>query len=264
MIPFAMVGAAGRMGRTIISLSGGEGFRLSGALEHTASVHIGLDAGTVAQSDSLGVAITDRPEIALSGAGVAIDFSSPDTTMQIVRRCRAAGIPLLIGTTGLSGEQKSEVAAASVDIPVMISPNMSVGVNLLFRLAAEVARILGDGYDIEIVEAHHRHKKDAPSGTALRIKDGILETLNRSEGEVVYGRSGVTGERRSREIGIHAVRGGDTVGDHTVLFMAEGERIELTHRASSRNTFARGALRAAAFLYKSKPGLYSMDHVLGS
>ena len=262
MIPFAMIGAAGRMGRSIISLSESENMRLIGAIEHSASVHINSDAGELAGLGKIGVPVETDPEKAIQGAKVVIDFSSPKTTLAIAEICRKEGAGLVVGTTGLSDEEKIKILSISEKVPVLISPNMSQGVNVLFHLASGVSKMLGSVSDIEITEAHHKHKKDAPSGTALRIKDVILEALKRSEEDVVFGRYGITGERDPREIGVHALRGGDTVGDHTITFFMDGERLELTHRATSRNTFARGALRAAHFLSDQPPGIYHMKDVL--
>ncbi|MDH5654786.1 MAG: 4-hydroxy-tetrahydrodipicolinate reductase [Spirochaetia bacterium] len=262
MIPFAMIGAAGRMGRSIIALSESENLRLTGAMEHTASVHINSDAGELAGLGKTGILLKSDPETVIDGSKVVIDFSNPETTVTVSEICREKGAGLVVGTTGFSDEQKEKILSIADKVPVLISPNMSQGVNVLFYLASAVSKMVGSVSDIEITEAHHRHKKDAPSGTALRIKDVILDSLKRSEEDVVYGRYGITGERDHNEIGVHAVRGGDTVGDHTVSFFMDGERIELTHRATSRNTFARGALRAAFFLADQPPGIYQMKDVL--
>jgi len=258
MSRFAMVGAAGRMGQAIITLAGSSGLTLTGALESDRSSLLGEKASS--QTD---VRITSDLDEALRDADVVIDFSNPQTTMEVLEFCVRHRKGLLIGTTGFSEEQKRIIHKSGEAIAVMLSPNMSVGVNLLFHLAAEVASILNEGYDVEIVEAHHNQKVDAPSGTAVRLKEVILDALNRDESNVVYGRNGIVGKRKPEEIGVHSIRGGDTVGDHTVFFMADGERIELTHRASSRNTFARGALRAAAFLAAAPAGFYSMNDLLG-
>ncbi len=258
----AMLGASGRMGRAIISLMKEGGLVLSGALDHSTSPFLGMDAGSVAGTDPLGVAITDSLERSLEGARVAIDFSGPAASLQAARECAARGVALVVGTTGFSPQEKAELLSFGAKIPLLVAPNMSVGVNLLFHLTSIAARALQQGYDVEVVEAHHRHKKDAPSGTAVRIKEVLLESLGRSEEQVIYGRQGITGERPPEQIGVHTVRGGDTVGEHTVLFMGEGERIELTHRASSRDTFARGAVRAALHLVEADPGVYSMNDVL--
>lgn len=269
MSAFAMVGAGGRMGRTIIRLSRdftdrrGEPLTLSGALERADSPLAGQDAGTLAGGPALGVLVSGDAEHALRGARVAIDFSAPESTLAVAKVCRRLGVGLVVGSTGLSPAEKRELEAAAADIPLLIAPNMSLGVNVLFHLTAIAAEALASGYDVEVTEAHHHHKKDAPSGTAVRLKEILLETLGRSEQDVSYGRSGMPGARPPREIGVHALRGGDVVGDHTVFFFGEGERIELTHRATSRETFARGALNAGAFIASAAPGLYSMRDVLG-
>lgn len=264
MIPCAMSGASGRMGRAIISLmAGGEGpLTLSGALDHPQSIALDRDAGEVCGTGNLGIPIVASPEKALTGAQVAIDFSSVEGSLQVARLCAEKGIALVVGTTGFREDQKEELTRIAERIPLLISPNMSFGVNLLFHLVQVAAASLGDGYDLEVVEVHHRHKKDAPSGTAVRLKEILLDAMGRSEEDVIYGRNGITGERAPREIAVHALRGGDVVGDHTVHFMADGERLELTHRASSRSTFARGAIMAAAYLADKRPGLYSMKDVL--
>ena len=265
-LPFTMVGAAGRMGRTIIDLSwsygaaDGRSLRLVGALENSESPVVGTDI--LREGASTGIRITDQASSALEGAAVVIDFSKPENTLAISRVCREKKTAMVVGTTGFSESQRKQLEEAAADIPILISPNMSVGVNLLFFLTGLAARRLAEGYALEIVDIHHRHKKDAPSGTALRLKEVLLEGANRTEDDVVYGRHGLTGERPPREIGVHTLRGGDVVGDHTVLFLGEGERIELTHRATSRNTFASGALRAALFVVAQKPGLYTMSDVL--
>lgn len=266
MIPFAMIGAGGRMGRTIIALASsdfGSDVRLSGALERRGSPALDKDAGEWSGVDRLGVTITDKAPDALRGARVAIDFSHPESTMAASALCASEGIALAVGTTGLSNEQKKTLEACATKIPLLISPNMSFGVNTLFALVQEAARRLKSGYDVEVTETHHRMKKDAPSGTAARLKEILIQEYNRSEKDIVYGRQGMPGERTSTEIGVHALRGGDVVGDHTVYFFTNGERIELTHRASSRNAFASGAIRAAIFLAGAKPGLYTMKDVLG-
>ncbi|MBI3395994.1 MAG: 4-hydroxy-tetrahydrodipicolinate reductase [Spirochaetia bacterium] len=261
MIPFAMIGAAGRMGRTIIALTMSDfasELRLSGALEYPESPHVGKDAGELAGVGASGVTVTGKMAEALTGAKVAIDFSRAESVLANARACAEAGVGLVVGTTGLTESERTELTTLSKKIPMMVSPNMSVGVNALFALVAEAARRLS-GYDVEIVEIHHHHKKDAPSGTAVRLKEIVRDTLGRQESDVIYGREGLVGERPRLEIGVHAVRGGDVVGDHTVYFMTNGERVELTHRASSRNAFAGGAVRAALFLAGKNPGLWSSD-----
>ncbi len=211
-----------------------------------------------------GVHITERVADALPGADVLIDFTRPEGTLMHLELCRRLGVKAVIGTTGFSDEQKARVMGAARDVSIVFAPNMSVGVTLVLKLLETAARVLEEGYDIEIIEAHHRHKVDAPSGTALRMGEVIAETVGRSlEQCAVYGRKGVTGERKASTIGFATVRGGDIVGDHTALFAGVGERVEITHRASSRATFALGALRAARFLAGRERGLYDMRDVLG-
>jgi 4-hydroxy-tetrahydrodipicolinate reductase len=210
-----------------------------------------------------GVKITADMETALKGADVLIDFTRPEGTLRHLEVCRKLGVNMVVGTTGFNAQQKAQLGAGAQDIGIMFAPNMSVGVNLLFKLLETASRVLDKGYDIEIIEAHHRHKIDAPSGTALGLGEVIARTLGRDLSKVaVYGREGVTGERDPSTIGFATVRGGDIVGDHTVLFAGIGERIEITHKASSRATFAIGALRAARFLQANKVGLYDMQDVL--
>lgn len=256
------------MGRAIVSLSGdsechlASELRLSGALEGENCPLLGQDAGAVAGGKNLGIPLTNDADQALQGARVVIDFSSPGMTPRLVKLCAERGIAAVIGTTGLDDRQREEILSYRDRIPVLLAPNTSVGINLLFDLVARAARSLGPAYDIEIIETHHKHKKDAPSGTAVRFKEVLLKTLNQSESDVVYGREGREALRRPGEIGVHTVRGGDITGDHSILFMTDGERIELNHRATSRNTFALGALRAAVFLAGVGPGEYSMPDVL--
>lgn len=259
----AVNGACGRMGSMIIRLvAHDKELRLGAALEQAGHPRLGDDIGVLAGlGEPLGVFLSDDLD---SEVDVMIDFSLPAGTMTRLEACVERTIPMVIGTTGLDDYQVGKVHAASKVIPVVFAPNMSIGVNLLLRVVGEVARALGDGYDVEIVEMHHRFKKDAPSGTALKLAEAVAEATGRSlKKDAVYGRQGKVGERTSGEIGIHAVRGGDVVGEHTVTFAALGERIELTHKAGSRETFVRGAVRAARFLLTSKPGLYSMLDVLG-
>lgn len=266
MIHCVMSGAAGRMGRAIIRMMVegpmSDRIRLSGALEHDKSEYLGRDAGETASTTRLDVPIVSDAAVALKDAHVVIDFSGPDNTLNLAEECAESGVALVVGTTGLTEEQKEKLFSYSSKIPMLLAPNMSVGVNLLFYLTEVAARLLGDAYDVEIVEAHHKHKKDAPSGTAQRLKEILLESLERDESSVVYGRHGLIGPRPEKEIGVHTVRGGDVVGDHTVYFFTEGERVELTHRASSRDTFASGAIPAAVHLAGAAPGIYSMRDIL--
>lgn len=264
MNSLVVCGAAGRMGRRIIACAVAEKkWKLVGAIDVEGSSFIGQDAGELSGETNLGVPIAYDLESVLYDAEVIIDFSQPEATLKTLEMAAKHKKSVVIGTTGFTGEQKKTIEKISKEIPVLLAPNMSVGVNMLFEIAAEVAGKLGPEYDVEIVEAHHRFKKDAPSGTAERLADVIAEArgLDRKKG-VIYGRHGDTAERESDEIAVHALRAGDIVGDHTVTFCTMGERIELTHRAHSRDTFAKGALRAAAFLVKQKPGCYSMQEVL--
>ncbi len=259
-----IAGSAGRMGRALLEgVFQTPDMRLHAALERADSDLIGRDAGELLGSPC-GVRIGDDVGAALRGANVLIDFTRPEGTMRHLELCTAAGVKMVIGTTGLGAEQRARIAEASTNLAIMLAPNMSVGVTLLLNLLQTAAKVLNQGYDIEIVEAHHRHKVDAPSGTALRMGEVIAEALGRNLSEVaVYGREGQTGERKDTTIGFATVRGGDIVGDHTALFAGTGERIEITHKASSRATFALGALRAARFLADKERGLYDMRDVLG-
>lgn len=257
MIRIVVTGIAGRMGTEIAQAAGQSARLVAGTVRK--------GGPAIAFSEKLGLPVFDCLEHALArGADAVIDFTSPESTLEHARICAAHGTALVVGTTGLSPDQKAELATAAEKIPLVFAPNMSVGVNLLLRLAAEAARVLGDAYDVEIVEAHHRHKKDAPSGTALRIAEVVADALGRNLDQVAnYGRHGNVGPRPSKEIGIQTVRGGDVVGDHTLFFLGEGERIELTHKASSRGAFAKGAVRAAIWAAAQQPGLYDMQDVLG-
>ena len=235
---------------------------LHGALERSGSVFIGRPASVLGGSGD--VLVTDDMVTALTGADALIDFTRPEGTLAHLALCRTLGVNIIIGTTGFDVEQKQAISAAGQDIGVVFAPNMSVGVNLSFKLLEIAAHVLNEGYDIEVVEAHHRHKVDAPSGTALRMGEVVAAALGRNLSEcAVYGREGVTGERDPSTIGFATVRGGDIVGDHTVMFAGIGERVEITHKASSRMTFAQGALRAARFLAVSPAGDYDMQDVLG-
>lgn len=258
----AISGAAGAMGQRVVALVAATAdMELVAAIERADHPDLGKDAGLLAHVAELGVPLTSD----LTGEpDVLIDFSAPTATLARARDCARRGVPLVIGTTGLPAEARAEIEKQiAARIPVLVAANMSLGVNLLVRLAEIAARAL-PGYDVEIVEVHHRRKKDAPSGTARELADRLLKALDRGEEALIYGREGITGARTSDEIAIHAVRGGDVVGDHTVIFAGEGERVELTHRATSREVFAQGALRAARFVAGQKPGLYSMQDVLGA
>ena len=252
------------MGRALLeAVAADAGCVLAAAIDRPGSSLLGQDAGA-AWGGASGVRVSDQLAQALQGAQVLIDFTRPEATFGYLDACVAAGVPLVIGTTGFDEAGKARIAAAAQRIPVVFAPNMSVGVNLLMKLAELAARVLEDGYDIEIIEAHHRHKVDAPSGTALGLGQAVARAIDRDLSAcAVYGREGVTGERDSKTIGFATVRGGDIVGDHTLLFAGIGERVELTHKASSRATFAQGALRAAKWLQGRAPGLYDMRDVLG-
>ena len=259
-----VAGASGRMGQMLVEavLASGD-CALSGALDLASSPAVGLDAGAFA-GRTTGTLITADLAKGLANSQALIDFTRPEGTMAHLRACVAAKVNLVIGTTGFSEAQKSEIAEASKSIAIMMAPNMSVGVNVTFKLLEMAAKALSTGYDIEIIEAHHRHKVDAPSGTALKMGEVIAETLGRDLKQcAVYGREGVTGERDPSTIGFATVRGGDIVGDHTVLFAGTGERIEITHKSSSRATYAQGSLRAVRYLAGKTSGLYDMFDVLG-
>ena len=263
-IKVAIAGCGGRMGKALLEgvLQSGD-MALHAALEHSSSAQLGKDAGELA-GGACGVKIMADVAAALQGADVLIDFTRPEGTLHHLEVCQRLGVKMVIGTTGFNAQQKAQLGAAAQHIGIVFAPNMSVGVNLTFKLLEMASRVLSHGYDIEIIEAHHRHKVDAPSGTALGMGEVIAKTLGRDLSQcAVYGREGVTGERDPSTIGFATVRGGDIVGDHTVLFAGTGERVEITHKASSRATFALGALRAARFLQDNPPGMYNMQDVLG-
>jgi len=259
-------GAMGRMGRAVLSVlrERPHGLALAGAVESPGHPLLGHDAFEAAGVGKAGVPVTDDLGAALAAADVAIDFTSAESSVRNVDAAASAGKAVVVGSTGLSPEQSARIRAAAGKVAVVLSPNMSVGVNLMFRVAADVARVLGEEYDVEIVETHHRFKKDAPSGTAVKLADCVAGALGRKMGDVgVYGRQGMVGERTRKEIGVFAVRAGDVVGEHTLVFGGVGERFEITHRAHSRDTFARGAVRAAAWTLGKPAGLYDMAAVLG-
>jgi len=265
MLNVALLGATGRMGRTLVPLIASDpDLRLSGALAAAGDAAIGHDAGVLAGTAPLAVAITDDPDRALDGASVAIDFTLPAPSLQHARRCRARSLPLVIGTTGHDEAARAELGRLAESIPIVLAPNMSLGVNLLFKLAELAARALDARYDVEIVEAHHRNKVDAPSGTALGLGRAVAQGRGTSlESAAVYARHGATGPRPDGAIGFSVVRGGEIVGDHRVIFAGPGEQIELAHHAQDRSGFARGALVAARWVTGRPPGLYSMLDVLG-
>jgi 4-hydroxy-tetrahydrodipicolinate reductase len=260
----AVAGASGRMGRMLVeAVLAADDLALSGALDQAGSAAIGHDAAAFL-GRHCGVTVTTDLEQGLAGSDVLIDFTRPAGTMAHLAACRACGVGAVIGTTGFSDDEKRRIAEIAQQVPIVMAPNMSVGVNLVLRLLEVAARSLSQGYDIEIVEAHHRHKVDAPSGTALAMGETVARALGRSLADcAVYGREGVTGERDPSTIGFATIRGGDIVGDHTVLFAGIGERIEITHKSSSRATYAQGSLRAARFLRGRLSGLFDMHDVLG-
>jgi 4-hydroxy-tetrahydrodipicolinate reductase len=264
----AVAGATGRMGRLLVeAVSADPAFELVGALVREGAASLGQDAGASA-GRTTGVTLTDDLEAALSSADCLIDFTRPDVALRHLEACRSAGVKLVLGTTGFDADDKRKIAHAAERIGIVFAPNMSVGVNAAFKLIEQAARILAadasGGFDIEIIEAHHRAKIDAPSGTALRMGEIAAKAVGRKLGEVaIFGREGVTGPRQTPTIGFATVRGGDIVGDHTVMFAGLGERLEITHRASSRMTYAVGSLKAARFLASRPPGLYDMQDVLG-
>ena len=263
-IRFALAGSGGRMGRSLIeAVLAAPDAELAAALEHPGSPFIGKDAGELMGSPC-GISISADIDAALSRADCLIDFTRPEGTLQHIAACRKLGVHLVIGTTGFSAEQKRAIEEAARDIPIVFAPNMAVGVNAVFKLLDVAARILDQGYDVEVIEAHHRHKVDAPSGTALRMGEVVAAALGRNLSEcAIYGREGHTGERPAAQIGFSTIRGGDIVGDHTVLFAGTGERIEITHKSASRMPYALGALRAARFMRDKKCGLFDMQDVLG-
>ncbi|HEX3139454.1 MAG TPA: 4-hydroxy-tetrahydrodipicolinate reductase [Rhizobacter sp.] len=263
-IRVAVAGASGRMGHMLIeAVTTSDDCVLAGALDLPGSPALGQDAAAFLGRTS-GVHISADLHSGLANAQVLIDFTRPEGTLKHLAVCRELGIKAVIGTTGFSAEQKAEIAAQAQQLAIVMSPNMSVGVNVMMRLLDVAARALNQGYDIEVIEAHHRHKVDAPSGTALALGEVVAAALGRDLKEcAVYGREGVTGERDPSTIGFATVRGGDIIGDHTVLFAGTGERVEITHKASSRAGYAQGSLRAARFLADRATGLYNMNDVLG-
>lgn len=266
MTRIAITGAAGRMGRVLIeAVRAAEGAELGAAVVLPDDPMVGVDAGAIA---GLGVVLNVPAATALADVvdqfDVLIDFTAPTATMANIELCRQHGKQIVIGTTGLTDEQKAAMKVAAADMGIVFAPNYSVGVNLCLNLLRMAASVMGNDSDIEVVEMHHRHKVDAPSGTALRMGEVVAETLGWDLKEVaVYGREGYTGARPQKQIGFETIRGGDVVGDHTVMFATEGERVEITHKAQSRMTFAKGAVRAALWVSKQPAGLYDMQDVLG-
>jgi 4-hydroxy-tetrahydrodipicolinate reductase len=260
----AVAGASGRMGRMLVeAVQQSPDCELAGALDRAESPAVGQDAAAFLGQSS-GVNITSDLRAGLANAQVLIDFTRPEGTLAHIALCRELGVKAVVGTTGLSDAQKAQIAAAAQDVAIVLSPNMSVGVNVMLKLLQTAAKALSHGYDIEIIEAHHRHKVDAPSGTALAMGETVAAALGRDlKSCAVYGREGITGERDPSTIGFATIRGGDIVGDHTVLFAGIGERIEITHKSSSRAGYAQGSLRAARFLADKPKGLFGMPEVLG-
>ena len=252
------------MGQRLANLSLDSGdLRLAGATERPGHQWVGQDVGSVIGRSPLGVKVVDDPSAAVGEGRVLIDFTAPESTLRNAAACAANNTAMVVGTTGMSEEQLAEFRQTAQAVPCVFAPNFSTAMNVLFKLVEEAARILGDDYDVEIVEAHHRHKVDAPSGSALGLAQRAAAGLERNLNEVaVYGRQGEVGARTTKEIGIHAVRGGDLAGDHKVLYASDGEYIELRHHATSRDAFALGALRAARFAATAQPGLYDMGDVL--
>ena len=263
----AVCGAAGRMGKTILEVcKETEGVEVTAAIEYPGSSMLGIDAGEQAGIGKLDVLITDDVSAVVDKFDVLIDFTLASSVLETLNKCRAGGKKMVIGTTGLSDEQKQEIQTAAGDIGIVFAyaPNMSIGVNLCFKLLELASRIVGADADIEIIEAHHREKKDAPSGTSLRMGEVIAHTLGRDlKACAIYGREGITGVRDKQTIGFETIRAGDIVGEHTVMFATAGERVEISHKATSRKTFASGAVRAARWLAGKDKGLYDMQDVLG-
>jgi len=259
-----ITGVSGRMGVALLEgVFADEALTLHAAIDRSGSALIGQDAGAQFGLVS-GVKVTSDLTAALHGADVLVDFTRPEAAMQYLAACQLAGVQMVIGTTGFTELEKAMIEAASQQNAIVFAPNMSVGVTLLINLVEQAAKVLNEGYDIEVVEMHHRHKVDAPSGTALRLGEAAAQGLGQDLKDcAVYAREGVTGEREAGKIGFATLRGGDVVGDHTVIYAGTGERIEITHKASSRATFALGALRAAKFLSDKKSGLFDMRDVLG-
>ncbi|MCB1691523.1 MAG: 4-hydroxy-tetrahydrodipicolinate reductase [Pseudomonadales bacterium] len=265
MTNVAITGAAGRMGQTLVAaIAEHPDIRLTAAIEREGNDALGTDVGVIAGTGRNGVIITDDLAAAVSSFDVLIDFTAATATPRHIEICREHRKKMVIGTTGMSQEQVAALREAGRDIAIVYASNYSVGVNATFKLVEMAAQILGDGYDVEIIEAHHRHKIDAPSGTALSLGEAVCKALGRNLPDVAtHGREGITGERDRASIGFHALRGGEIVGEHTVIFASAGERLEITHRAQSRMNFATGAVRAAAFVAGQETGVFDMQDVLG-
>ena len=265
MTRIAIVGASGRMGLCLIEAAvASHHGNVTAVISRPESSAVGKDAGELAGIGTIGLKVVNNLTVVLDQFDVLIDFTRPDSSIAYIEQCQQAGKRIVIGTTGYNEEQKALIVKAAEDVAIVLAPNFSVGVNLSLKLLERTAKVMGDYTDIEVIEAHHRHKIDAPSGTALRMGEVIAKTLGRDLKDcAVYSREGVTGERDRKTIGFSTIRAGDIVGEHTVLFADEGERVEITHKASSRMTFANGAVRAAAWLAAKERGLYDMQDVLG-
>ena len=265
MVRTIITGAAGRMGKRLVALTQEtDGMTLTGAIELKEHPLLGKDAGEIAQIGKTGILLTDNLQTSLAHSDVVIDFTGPASCLANLEQVVNSSKAMVIGTTGFSVQELTRLKTLASTVPCVFSPNMSVGINVLVNTIGKIAQSLGEAYNIEVIEAHHNKKKDAPSGTALKLAEALAEGMEWDLQEVgVYARHGITGERNIREIGMQTIRAGDIVGDHTILFGGPGERIEITHRAHTRDTFARGALRAAEWVVQQPPGLYSMSHVLG-
>lgn len=264
MTRIAVVGATGRMGLNLITSVTQSKAELTVAVSALDKANFGKDAGELAAIGNVGVAISEHLHEAVADFDTVIDFTRPEATLNYLKTCREAGKKMVIGTTGFTDAEKAQIAEAAKDIAIVLAPNFSVGVNLSLKLLEMTAKVMGDYTDIEVIEAHHRHKIDAPSGTALRMGEVVAHALGRDLKDcAIYGREGNTGERDRKTIGFSTIRAGDIVGEHTVMFADEGERVEITHKASSRMTFANGAVRAAIWLADKENGLYDMQDVLG-
>ncbi len=258
-----VTGVTGRMGSLLVKLARSTpDFVVAGGTERAGAAAIGLDVGLAAHSGPLEVVTMSSLEQALTGADVVIDFTSPDASLENAKICAKKKVAMVVGSTGFSAEAKAQMAEVATSIALVMAPNMSVGVNLMIDLVAQVAKRLGPDFDIDVLETHHRHKKDAPSGTALRMAEEMAKATGRVSADIRTARVGAIGERARREIGVQTLRGGDVVGEHTVFFFGDGERLEITHRATNREQFARGALRAAKWVVGQPAGLYDMSDVL--
>ena len=258
-------GVGGRMGGAVVrALKDAAGVELIGAIDRPGSARLGRDAGEICAAGYIGVAISDKIEPVLKRGAVIVDFTNPEASLDFLRAAAKSRAPIVIATTGFDANQQTEIKRLSHRTPTLLSANTSLGVNVLVSLLGKAAKMLGDDYDVEIIEAHHRFKKDAPSGTALALGRSVAQALKHDLDKVgINGRKGIVGERTKKEIALLSVRAGDIVGEHTVIFGGIGERLEFIHRAHSRETFARGAIRAAQWLAKQEPGLYGMQDVLG-